>query len=144
MNLENTGMIAGEINETTKEIKTNFIPLDEPEFEEIEIDISDISSKEELIEKLNDEKFLINNYLKIILTGNKKFEIETSQVLKHLLNPNIIKLKDKTKLEVDLESISKQNNLKGIFVRTLLEKIKQEPENKEKIEKAIEIGLRLI
>ena len=137
-------MIVGEISEETKEIKTNFMPLEEAEFEEIEMDISDISSKEELIEKLNDEKFLINNYLKVILTGNKKFEIETSQILKHLLNPNIIKLKDKTKLEVDLEKIAEQNNLKGIFVRILLEKIAQEPENKEKIEKAIEIGLRLI
>lgn len=137
-------MIEGEINEETKEIKTNFIPLNEAEFEEIEMNISDILSKEELIERLNDEKFLMNNYLKIILTGNKKFEIETSQILKHLLNPNIIKLKDKTKLEVDLEKIAEQNNLKGIFVRTLLEKKEQEPENKEKIEKAIEIGLRFI
>lgn len=137
-------MIEGEINEETKEIKTNFIPLNEAEFEEIEMNISDILSKEELIERLNDEKFLMNNYLKIILTGNKRFEIETSQILKHLLNPNIIKLKDKTKLEVDLEKIAEQNNLKGIFVRTLLEKKEQEPENKEKIEKAIEIGLRFI
>ena len=137
-------MIEGDINKETREIKINFIPLEEAEFEEIEMDISDISSKEELIEKLNDEKYLVNNYLKIILTGNKRFEIETSQILKHLLNPNIIKLKDKTKLEVDLKKLAEQNNLKGIFVRTLLEKKEQEPENKEKIEKAIEIGLRII
>ncbi len=137
-------MIEGDINKETREIKINFIPLEEAEFEEIEMDISDISSKEELIEKLNDEKYLVNNYLKIILTGNKRFEIETSQILKHLLNPNIIKLKDKTKLEVDLKKLAEQNNLKGIFVRNLLEKKEQEPENKEKIEKAIEIGLRII
>lgn len=34
-----------------------------------------------------------------------------------------------------------QNNLRGIFVKTLLEKIKNNPEEKEKLEKAIEIGI---
>jgi len=53
----------------------------------------------------------------------------------------VIKIKDKTKLEVDLEMLAKQNSLKGLFVKKLLEKIEEEPENKEKIEKAIEIGL---
>lgn len=57
------------------------------------------------------------------------------------MHQNIIKIKDKTKLEIDLEKLSEQNNLKGIFVKNLLEKIKENPEQKEKIEKAIEIGL---
>jgi len=34
-----------------------------------------------------------------------------------------------------------QNNLKGIFVKSLLEKQKENPEDSEKIQKAIEIGL---
>ena len=38
-------------------------------------------------------------------------------------------------------SIAKQNNLKGFFVKDLLERAEKEPENKEKIYKAIEIGL---
>ncbi len=62
-------------------------------------------------------------------------------MLRNLNFENIIKIKDETELKVDLEVISNQNNLKGIFVKTLLEKIEEEPENKEKIEKAIEIGL---
>ncbi len=37
--------------------------------------------------------------------------------------------------------LAKQNSLKGLFVKSLLEKKKKEPENEEKIEKAIEIGL---
>jgi len=82
-----------------------------------------------------------NKYTKIILVGNRNTEINTLEILKHITNVNIIKIKDKTKLEINLEELSKQNNLKGIFIKTLLNKIETEPENREKIEKAIEIGL---
>lgn len=68
-------------------------------------------------------------------------EIEPLKILKHISIPNVIKIKDKTKLEVDLKMLANQNSLKGLFVKNLLEKIEKEPENKEKIEKAIEIGL---
>jgi len=135
------GMIVGEINEETKEIKLNFIPIDSKEYIEENIDVSDIYSKEELIEKINEKYFPENKYIKIILTGSRKSDIETLDMLKYLSNINIIKIKDMTKLEIDLENISKQNNLKGIFVKKLLEKIEAEPENKEKIQKAMEIGL---
>lgn len=68
-------------------------------------------------------------------------EIEPLKILKHILIPNVIKIKDKTRLEVDLKMLANQNSLKGLFVKNLLERIEKEPENKEKIEKAIEIGL---
>lgn len=67
--------------------------------------------------------------------------MENFKILKLITNQNIIKINDKTKLEIDLEALSKQNNLKGIFVKTLLEKLDREPENKDKIQRAIEVGL---
>ena len=134
-------MICGEIDENTKKLKLEFIPVDDKEFAEKEINISEISSIEELLEKINNEEYDENKYFKIILVGNKKIEININEILKNILQKNIIKIKDKTKLEVDLENISKQQNLKGFFVKNLLEKIEEEPENKEKIYKAIEIGL---
>lgn len=134
-------MIEGEINDDTKEISIKFIKVDEKEFIEVEIDVSEIYSKEELIEKINEMSFEEDKYIKVILTGNRRIEIETFEILKLLSKVNIIKIKDKTKLEINLEKIASQNNLKGIFVKTLLEKIEKEPENKEKIEKAIEVGL---
>lgn len=115
--------------------------MDEKEFIEKEIDVSGIISKEELIEKINEENYDENKYYKLILVGNKKIEINTNDILNNTIHKNIIKIKDKTKLEIDLENISKQNNLKGIFVKELLEKMEKEPENKELIERAIEIGL---
>lgn len=141
MNLENMEWLYGEIEEDTKKLKIEFVPIDEKEFQEKEIDITEIISQEELIEKINNGIYDENKYIKIILIGNKKIEINTNEIIKHILHQNIIKIKDKTKLEIDLEKLSEQNNLKGIFVKNLLEKIKENPEQKEKIEKAIEIGL---
>ncbi|MCI8620769.1 MAG: hypothetical protein HFJ50_02925 [Clostridia bacterium] len=134
-------MLIGNINEVTKELRVNFVRIDESEFEEIELNISEMLSSEELIEKINEMYFESIKYVKIILVGNRKMEIEPLKILKYLTNPNIIKIKDKTTLEVDLQKLSEQNSLKGLFVKTLLEKAKDEPENREKIERAIEIGL---
>lgn len=61
------GMILGEINEHTKEISLELIPVDEKEFEEIELNISEIFSKEELIENINEMYFPEDKYIKIIL-----------------------------------------------------------------------------
>ncbi len=118
-----------------------FVEIDNKQFVEKEIDISEIISKEELIEKINEENYEENKYYKLILIGNKKIEINTQEILNNIIYTNIIKIKDKTRLEIDLEKISNQNNLKGIFVKELLEKIEQEPEKRELIEKAIEIGI---
>lgn len=135
------GMVVGEIEEESKRLELKFIPVDEKEFIEAEIDVSDIFSREELIEKINKEKLPDDKYIKIILTGSRKIEIDLLGLLKYLTNQNIIKVKDRTKLEVDLNNLSLQNNLKGIFVKRILKKIEEEPQNKEKLEKAIEIGL---
>lgn len=139
--LGNHGMIVGDINLETKEIKTEFVSIDEAEFKEIELNVDEIYTKEELIEKINGLKLQENKYYKIILQGKRTFEIDTNEIVKQIENLQIIKIKDKTKIKIDLEELAKQNNLKGIFVRELLEKIKQNPEEKEKLEKAIEIGL---
>ena len=56
-------------------------------------------------------------------------------------NQNIIKIKDETVLAYNLEEICKENTIKGIFVRKLLEKKNQGFYTDEEIQKAIEIGL---
>ena len=62
-------------------------------------------------------------------------------ILNYIEKQNILKIKDKTNIEINLENLAAQNNLKGIFVNILLEKIRKEPQNRKKFEKAIEIGL---
>ena len=136
------GMIVGEINK--EDIKLEFIPIDNKEFKEIELDISDINSEEELIEKINNLKLEENIFYKIILIGNKNFEINIYNLFKFILNENIIKIKNNTKLKIDLEKISKNNNLKGLFVKEILDELNKENSNKELLENVLELGLDVI
>ena len=135
------GFISGEIK--NKEIKIEFIPIDEREFKEINYDISDINSKEELIEKLQELKLNKNDFYKIILNGKRNFEINILEINKLIQNNNILKLKDKTKIKYDLEKVKNENSLRGIYVDLILEKIKELNNDEEinKYLKVIEIGL---
>lgn len=140
------GMIQGEL--TKDQIKTKFIPLDEKEFKEIKLDITDIPSKEELIEKINELDIKENEYIKIILEGKRNFEINTYELLKFALDEKIIKIKNKTKIAIDLDKLSNENTLKGLFIKEMKERIKNQEnitrEEKEIIENAIEIGLEAL
>ena len=98
---------------------------------------------EEIIENINNLKIEENNFYKIILTGNRKFNIDLSKINKEIILENIIKIKDETKLDYDLEKIANENSIKGYFIKELLEKQKKS-ENKEEIQKAIEIGLEVL
>lgn len=136
------GMVVGEINEIDSKITREFIPLDNKEFKKIEINISNINSIESLIETINEIKLEEDKYYKIILTGQKQVEINTLDLLKNIDNKNIIKIKDKTSIEYDLEKMAKEQSLKGIFVKRLLEQMNEE--NKEEILDSIYIGLSLM
>ena len=101
------------------------------------------TEKEELIEKLQELKLNKNDFYKIILNGKRNFEINILEINKLIQNNNILKLKDKTKINYELEKIKNENSLRGIYVDLILEKIK-ELNNEEEINKylrAIEIGL---
>ena len=139
------GMIVGEIRKD--DLQLDFIPLDDEEFKEIEIDVSEILSKEELIEKINQLEILNNQYIKVILVGNRNFEINRYDIIKYIENERIIKIKDHTRIAYNLEKISNENTLKGLFAKEMLEKLNKnelDDEEKEIIEKAIEIGLEAL
>ena len=108
------GMIVGEIID--KKLNKEFIKIDEREFVEFELDVSNIISEEELIEKINNinEK---NKLYKIILIGYRNFPINIDI---KLINKNIIKIKDNTKLKIDFKE--NNNTLKGLFIKKLNER----------------------
>lgn len=129
------GIIKGEI---TDQVKLEFIKTDNKIFIEKEIDTSQMGSTEDLIEEINKMQIEENEIYKITLVGTKTFDIQSN--ILELLNKNIIKIKDKTSIGYDLEAIAKEESLKGIFVRNLLKKL---PENPEEVKKAIAIGLEI-
>ncbi len=132
------GMVVGNIDEN-KRLQTAFIPVDKKQFVEVNINMDEILAVEELIEIINKEDWEENNYYKLNLVGKRNFEINPIDILKYINSPNVLKVKDKTVLPYDLEKIAKEESLRGIFVKNLLEKMNEE--NRDLILKAIEIGL---
>ena len=116
------GMVVGEIN--SSENKLEFIKLDETEFVETELNCTEINSEEELVEKIN--------------------EINIYNLYKYYLNERIIKIKNKTKPNFNLEEISKENTLKGLFAKEILQEINNGNYDEEIIENALELGMEIL
>lgn len=137
-NLENNYLNNKKINK----IKINFIKLDNRIFEEKNINISEINSEEELIEKINLIKINENIFCKIILTGTRNIEINKNKICKLIQNNNILKIEDKTETKYNFDELSEQNNLKGIFIKKMLQKLNDKNLDQDEIKRAIEIGLK--
>ena len=64
------------------------------------------------------------------------------EILKYYLDEKIIKIKNNTKINYNIEKIIQENNLKGLFVKELLNN--KNNYNEKIIEKALEIGLEIL
>ena len=133
------GMIVGEITKNSFDMQ--FIRLDEREFEEINFTVDQLYSKEDLIESILKLKLQDKNIYKINLIGKRNFDINTREILRVVSSNNILKIKNNTKLNYNIEELSMQKNLKGLFVKEVLEMYKQGLCTEEEYQKAIEIGL---
>lgn len=131
------GFIVGEL--TKEKLEIDFIPVDNKEFVELEIDITLINDFEELVEKLNGLSLEENKFYKIILVGKRKFEIDILELTKLITRENIIKIKNKTQPDYEIEEMINETTLKGIFVKQLLEE--KENYTEEEINQILEIGL---
>lgn len=127
------GFIYGELN--NKELKKEFIKVEQKEFVTENIDVSEMKSNEELIERLNSIN-TNNNFYEIYLVGNRHFEINVNI---KLVQNNIIKVKDKTNIEVVFEE--NDNTIRGIFIKLLNEKLQSGEINEEKYQRILELGL---
>ena len=129
----------GEIE--NKKINLEFIPLDEEGFREEIIDVTNIQSKEELIEYMNTIKS--KKFIKAILAGERNCEFDEKEILSIIENDYILKIKNKTILPIDYNELSQEASLRGIFVKECLLKLEEatSEEEKEKIKKAMEIGI---
>lgn len=139
------GMICGSLDKDN--ISLNFIPLDDTQFCLQEFDVTEVISKEELVEKINDLIFDENILVEIILTGRRNFEIDKYDLYKLISNDKVIKIKDKTKISYDLNMLANENTLKGLFVKKMLQRLSDEGTSnnyKLLLEKAIEIGFEAL
>lgn len=133
------GMIVGDV--TKERVKIDFVKVDERCFEEIRLKVDDFATKEDLIDHVLNLNLDDNNLYKLILIGNRNFEINIREIVRVVSRENVLKIKDCTKINYDLEELSKQKNLKGIFVKEVLEMYNKGLCTEEEYQKAIEIGL---
>ena len=138
------GMIVGNIE--NGKLEKTFIKVSQIEFQEIELDCSDFYSIEDLIQGIESIHLETQKLYKIILIGTRNFEINIYKIFKYNLDDRIIKIKDMTKPNYDLNSISGDTSLKGLFIKEMINKLENEEDIKQKeiIEKAIEIGLEVL
>ena len=57
---------------------------------------------------------------------------------------NIVKIKDETRLAYNINEIILRNDIKGVFVKKVLEKYERGLIDKETMEKVIETGLEVL
>lgn len=136
------GMIVGDINKN--ELNIQFVPLDESEFKILNVDVTEMMSNEELIENINNLQINESDYYEVYIIGKRRFEIDKFLLKKMINNPRIIKLKNLTKRDYDIQKIIDENTLKGLFVKEIFERMENPDEDKELLENALEIGLEIL
>lgn len=136
------GFIVGEL--TKEKLEIAFIPVDNKEFVELEMNVTEINDLEQLIEKLNELLLDENKFYKVILVGKRKFEIDILELMKLITRENIIKIKNKTQPDYEIEKMINETTLKGIFIKQLLEEKENQNYTGEELNKILEIGLSIM
>lgn len=136
------GLIDGELTKDILNIK--FVKIDNKTFEEKDLDISYKYSEEEVIENINNMYIDSDTYCKVNLVGTRNFEININEINKLNTNVNVIKVKDNTKTDYNLEGISTETSLKGMFAKEILEDIKRDESKKDFLSEVFEIGLEIL
>lgn len=147
--LGQTGVICAEVGKNY--FKHQFVPTGTRAYETVNIDISAATDNASATTVILDElkarfgaEFGKNLY-KIILTGDLSDEIRINpaEILTRIGDEVFYaKIKNRTGVSADLALLARENTLKGKFVKIMLEKMSAEPENTEKLKKALGIGLK--
>ena len=129
------GFLYGEIFDK-KNIDKKIVPVDDKEFIIRDFDISEIYSKEDLIEKIN-ENDSENKFYEINLIGEKNVDTNISM---KLINKSIIKIKDNSSIIVKESS---DNSMNGIYFKLLKNKYELNEISEDEYREAYQVGLEL-
>lgn len=129
-----------EIEEETKEIKAEFVPLKEGEFRIIPLFLSEedgtLDAEEKIRESLKKEGAEAKDSVRIILKGEKRAEEERNlRYLEKQLEEEYayIEIKEETKIKLRKEEFIHEKGLKGEFLRMVCESESLSEEEKEKL-----------
>lgn len=116
------GVIIGDIYINHVELK--FISVCKRECIEIDVDVTNCSDYNEISSKINECALGENNLFKINLTGELEntFFLDTEFIYNRIKEGYFyVKVKDFTSPKVDIDALSKEYSLKGLFVKKLIE-----------------------
>jgi len=113
-----------EVNEETKEIQTEFIPIKEGEFRILELELCEeddsLSALEKIEEKIKEEACTEKDSLRILLKGEKSPEGERNlRYLERALSERFsyVEVKEESRLVLRKEDYIHEKSLKGEFLR---------------------------
>lgn len=142
--LDQKGVYLGEISKGNADLK--FITVSKRQHIHEKIDITDVENISDYVLKLLSDKYqnFADNLYKIELIGSipENAEINLAELTARLSNKlYFVKFKDSTEYKIDYELLSKEASLKGVFVKNMLNKINENPEN-EAFKTALKLGLK--
>jgi DNA repair exonuclease SbcCD nuclease subunit len=142
--LDDKGVYFGEIGKGICELE--FISVSKRKHIHQKIDITDVTDipTHVLTVLENTHKNYTENLYKIELTGfiPEGFELNKNELLARLSTRlYFIKIKDSTEYKIDYQALSRETSLKGVFVKNMLNKIKENP-NDNNLKKALKLGLK--
>ena len=125
----------------TKEV--SFIPYASRHFNQVEVDISNLASNFEIIQKIKECTVNIpkEDMIEIILTGSKSLQSFLAEdYIQEMIRNDFfyIMIKDETKLDIDENLYKNDISLKGEFIRTILDSNEAETDKEEIIKLGIE------
>jgi len=147
------GVYLVNINKKNGEVETryHFIPVQQKKYLEYNLDAGGIQSEEDLLKKAASLLELSNaerDIVKIILTGRIPADMNLNlAALEHALADRCFSLciGDCTQPDYVLEELAKENNITGVFINMMKEKIENADEDeKQMLEKALYIGLEAL
>ena len=137
-----------EVNEETKEIQTEFIPIKEGEFRILELELCEeddsLSALEKIEEKIKEEACTERDSLRILLKGERSPEGERNlRYLERALSEKFsyVEVKEESRLVLRREEFIHEKSLKGEFLRMVSDSDSLSEEEKEKI---ILLGIGLL
>lgn len=120
------GFVKGEI--TKDDCKIEFVPVDAKEFKRIELDLSKYTNFHDVIDALNLDD---ESYYKIIFNGARNFNTEELIEALNSLDKSICEIRDETRVPYDFETIKKEENLKGVFTKKILDEMEKMNSNEK-------------
>lgn len=123
-------------------IKTEFMTFDSRRCETVGLDYTEKKFEDEVITSLEKDLKIYSskNFMKIDIEVSDKADIE-EEIIEYLLKQRFEYFELKINRVRDYEEIACEKNVKGLFVRKMLEKIKN---GDEVAEKALKVGLRAL